>query len=296
MNASVAFRNTRWALLTGIALACLPLMSATASGQKASQVVANHMRWNNHDAVLAHAIAWQEERDGRWVTVVLLTDQPIAPAVVVNKTPHEIMEETKTQGVSFVVRTGGVPAPEFNFQVGYRDAGRIGTTTASGTGGFEIESQSTTRIKGRAVYRPFVVGEKDESAWSVSFDATVLRGDAKRMAAEGEALGPGGGPAGTDLLALQRAKLAMDYAALSAYASPELAALLQDAAARPKNLTMLKGMTAPQARVVGGLRSADRATIYWVQQWPSALDNRCVDTLVLKDGKWRSIESACQSE
>jgi hypothetical protein len=88
----------------------------------------------------------------------------------------------------------------------------------------------------------------------------------------------------------------MDYVALSAYASPELAAFLQDAAARTTNLTMLKGMTAPQARIVGGLRNADRATISWVQQWPSALDNRCVDTLVLKDGKWRSIASACQSE
>ena len=246
--------------------------------------------------VLAHAIAWQEERDGHWVTVVLLTDQPIPPALVTGKTAHDLMEETKTQGVSFAVRTGGVPLPEFNFHVGYRDAGRIGTPTATGTGGFEIDSQSATQIKGRAVYQPFVVGAKDENAWSVSFDAPVLRGDAKRMAAEGEALAPGGGQAGTDLLALQRAKLAMDFAALSAYASPELAAFLQDPAARAKNLAMLKSMTAPQARIVGGLRNGDRATIYWVQQWPAALDSRCVDTLVLKDGKWRSSESVCQSE
>ncbi len=71
---------------------------------------------------------------------------------------------------------------------------------------------------------------------------------------------------------------------------------LQDAGARAKNLAIVKSMTAPQARIVGGLKTGDRATVYWVQQFPSAVDNRCVDAMVFKDGKWRSVESACQSE
>jgi hypothetical protein len=205
-------------------------------------------------AVLAHAVAWQEERDGHWVTVVLLTDRPVAPtALVAGTTPHQLMEKSQAQGVSFA-------------------------------------------FKGRVVYRPFAIGARDESAWAVDFDAPVVRGDAKRMAAEGEALAPGGSQAGTDLLALQRAKLAMDYATLLAYASADLATFLQDEGARAKNLAMLKSMTAPQARIVGGLKTGDRALIYWVQQYPSALDNRCVDVMVLKDGKWRSNESACQGE
>src|ERR1700752_4237992 len=161
MNASFALRVTAWMLLSGGALGALPLLSAPAGGQKTAQVAANHMRWNNNDAALENAIAWQEEGDGHWVTVVLLTDQPIPPALVTGKSAHDLMEETKTQGVSFAVRTGGVPLPEFNFHVGYRDEGRIGTPTATGTGGFEIDSQSATQIKGRTVYQPFVVGTKD---------------------------------------------------------------------------------------------------------------------------------------
>jgi hypothetical protein len=289
-------RRSAPTLIFGIVFAVLAVVPPAAA-QKVSQVAPNHMRWNNHDAVLAHAVAWQEERDRHWVTVVLLTDRPVAPAALVaGTTAHQLMEQSQTQGVSFAFMTGGVPLPESGFHVGYRDGARIGTSTATGTGGFEIQSHSATRVKGRVVYRPFVVGAKDESAWAVDFDAPVVRGDAKRMAAEGEALAPGGGQAGTDLLALQRAKLAMDYATLQAYASDDLATFLRDAGARAKNLQMLKSMTAPQVRVVGGLKTGDRATIYSVQQFPSALDNRCVDTMVLKDGKWRVIESACQSE
>jgi hypothetical protein len=66
--------------------------------------------------------------------------------------------------------------------------------------------------------------------------------------------------------------------------------------ARAKNLARLKSMTAPQARLVGGLKTGDRALISWVQQYPSATDNRCVDDMVSKDGKWPSNESACQGE
>lgn len=285
------------ARLACLALAGLALLPFDAAAQKTRQVDANHMRWNNHDAVLAHAVAWQEERDGHWVTVVLLTDRPVAPAALVaGAMPPALMEESQVQGVSFAFMTGGVPLPHSVFDVGYRDGARIGTVTASGTGGFDIESHSASRVRGRVVYRPFAVGTKDESAWSVDFDAPIMRGDAKRMAAEGDPLGPGGGQPGIDLLAVQRAKLAMDYTALQAYASPELITFLQDEGARPKNLEMLRQMTSPRARIVGGLRNGDRATIYWVQQFPSARDNRCVDTMELRDGTWRSVDSACQAE
>ena len=268
--------------------------AAVAMPQKASQVATNHMRWKNHDAVLSNAMAWQEERDGHWVTVVLLSDRPVTRKAGVP--PQDLMEQGKVQGVSFAFLTGGVPLPQSGFDVAYRDGARIGTVTANGTGGFEIQSQSATRVTGRVVYQPFVVGAKDESAWSVDFDAPVVGGDAARMAKEGEALPSGGGAPGADLLTLQRAKFAMDLATLQAYASPELATFLKDAGARAKNLQMLKSMTAPQARVIGGLKTGDRAALYWVQQFPSALDQRCVDVMALQAGKWRSIESTCQSE
>ena len=272
-------------------------LSLPAVGAKTSQVEANHMRWENHDAVLANAIAWQEERAGQWVTVVLLTDRPVPrEALVAGTQPGDLMEATKVQGLAFAVGSGGVPLPLYSFDIGFHDAGTTRTTTMNGAGGFEIDSQSATQIKGRVLFSPFTAGSRDKSAWSVSFDAQVLRGDPKRMAAEGEVLGAGGGQPGKDLQAAQQAALAMDYAVISAYASPELATYLQDSSKRADRLKMLKSMTPPQTRILGGLRNSDKARVYWVQQWPAALDNRCVDTLVLKDGKWRSIESACQSE
>jgi len=273
------------------------LVSLPAWADKTSQVGANHMRWENHDALLTNAIAWQEERDDHWVTVVLLTDRPVPPAtLVVGKEPSAVMEETGAQGLSVAIMSGGLPLPEYGVDLGFPEGDSIHTTRMNGAGGFEIESQSATQISGRVVFNAFTVGAKDKSAWSVSFDTPVLRGDAKRMAAEGEALGASGGQPGKDLLAAQQATLAMDYGALASYASPELAALLRDASTRAKNLEMLKKMTAPRARILGGLRNGDRARVYWAQQWPAGLDSRCVDTLVLRDGTWRSIESACQAE
>lgn len=100
----------------------------------------------------------------------------------------------------------------------------------------------------------------------------------------------------TFLLAAQLAALTMDIEALTAYGTPELALSLKDPATREKTLNMLKSMTAPQARILGGLQKGDTARLAWVQHWPAGLDNRCVDTMTLKDGKWRSTESACQSE
>jgi hypothetical protein len=292
MNLCLRSRAFRRAVLTILLFAPVPAWAA-----KKPQVQANHMRWENHDAVLANAVAWQEERDGQWVTVVLLTDAPVPRgSLVPGKRPDDLMEETKTQGVAVAIMSGGVPLPQWSFDVGFHDGAATRTATVNGAGGFEIEAQTATQIKGRVVLNPFTAGANDKNAWSVSFDAPVLRGDAKRMAAEGEMLGSDGGQPGKDLLALQQAKLAMDYGRILAYASPELASFLQDPGARQNNLAMLKGMTSPQARILGGLRKGDTARVYWVQQWPAGIDSRCVDSLLLKDGQWRSIESACQGE
>lgn len=284
-------------IATSLCVAATCVASTFGSAQQTSQVELNHMRWNNHNAVIAHSIAWQEQREGHWVTVVLLTDRAVPrTAVVAGKSASDLMTEAKTQGVAFVVMTGGVPLPQPSFEVGYRNGGEIRTVTANGAGGFDIEIQSATQLKGRVVFHPFTAGSKDESAWSIVFDAPVLRGDAKRMAAEGEALGAGGGAAGKDLLALQQAKFAMDFAALSALGSSDLTAFLADSGARAKNLAMLKSMTSPQSRVLGGLRSGEKALVYWAQLWPAALNNRCIETMELRAGRWRSIESACQPE
>ena len=88
----------------------------------------------------------------------------------------------------------------------------------------------------------------------------------------------------------------MDFAALSSYASSELATFLNDAAAHPKNLKLLHGITSPKSRLAAELRQGDSAQVYWIKIWPAARDNRCVDDLILKDGKWRSFARACQSE
>ena len=255
------------------------------------------MRWKDHDAVLNDAVAWQEQRDGHWVTVVLLTDRPVPRGLLVpGKQPSRVMEEAGVQGVALPVMTGGVPLSQWSFDIGYHDRDGVSTSSMNGSGGFVIESQTATGIKGRVTFNAFAFGARDENACSVSFDAPVLRGDAKKMAAEGEALGVGGGQPGKDLLAVSQAYLAMDYAAISAYASPDIASLLADAKNREKNLAMLKRMTPPQMRVLAGLRQGNSARLYWVQQRPGARDMLCVGTLELMDGRWRSTETICSGE
>lgn len=283
----------RWTLAAALLLVHVPLWAA-----KVPQVEANHMRWESHEAVLGNAIAWQQELDGRWVTVVLLTDRPVPrESVGPGLSTGDAVKAAKGQGIGFAISSGGVPLVAKGIDVWFRDGVEIREATVTGAGGFDIESQSATQVKGRAGLNAFgVKGSKSENAWSVSFDAPVSLGDAKRMQAEGEPLGSAGGQPGKDLEAALQAKRSMDYATLSAYASPELAEFLSDAAARPKNLKMLQGMTSPQARMVGGLRQGERAQVYWVQIWPDALDNRCIDDMILKDGKWRSLASACQAE
>jgi hypothetical protein len=280
-------------LIIAIGFASLAPTVAAQQKTKSSQVAANHMRWKNHDAVLANAIAWQEARDGQWVTVVLLTDKPIPKgAATPGKSASDLMEENKVQGIAFAVMSGGVPMDSPSFDIAYHDGAEIGRASANGAGGFEIELQSATQIKGHVFFNAFTMGSKDENAWSVSFDAPVLRGDAKRMAAAGEPLGAGGGQPGTDLLAMQKAKLAMDVATMTAYGTPEMAKELKD----KQTLQMYKSMTSPQARVLGGLKTGDKARVYWIAVWPAGLDNRCVDSMILSGGKWRTTATACQAE
>jgi hypothetical protein len=290
--------GVRFALepLIAFALAVL-LFVVSVSAAKTLQVEANHMRWNKHDAVLNNAVAWQEQRDGHWVTMVLVTDRAVTPeSIAPGVEADALMERTKTQGIAIAIMTGGVPLDNPSFTVGSRDGQDFDTHTLTGAGGFEIESQSATRIKGRLVNSPYTLGSRDDTAWLVNFDAPVLRGDAAKMAAEGDALPAGGGQPGADFQAFQQAKLAMNVTALTALGSPEFANMLKDAGSRAGNLQMIKSMTPPQSKVIGGLRRGDNAKLYWAQQWPAAADSRCIETLVLKDGKWRSTASACQAE
>jgi hypothetical protein len=267
------------------------------SAAKTPQVEPNHMRWSNHDAVLNNAVAWQEEQDGHWVTMVLATDRVVPPqSIKAGVQPDALMEGAKAQGIAIAIMSGGVPLDNPSFTIGWRDGQEIQTPTETGSGGFEIESQSATRIKGRLVNSPYTLGGRDETAWLVNFDAPVLHGDAARMAAEGDALPAGGGQVGADFQAFQQAKLAMNLSALTALGTPALADLLKDPGARTGNLQMLKSMTPPESKVLGGLRHGDAARLYWAQQWPAAANSRCIETLVLKDGKWRSTNSACQAE
>jgi hypothetical protein len=266
---------------------------------KVAQVEPNHMRFENHETVLGHAIAWQQELSGHWVTVVLLTDRPVpTESIGPGASIDDAVLAAKAQGIAFAVMTGGVPLVDEGFKVWYLDGADLRSPTVTGSGGFEIENQTATQIKGRATLNAFGAkgADKSERAWLVTFDTKVLLGDAKRMQAEGEALGATGGQPGTDLLTALQAKRAMDYGTLSQYAAPDLVAFLAEPAARPKNLKMLQGMTSPQSHTIGGLRQGDKAQVYWVQVWPDALDNRCLDDLILEGGRWRSVASACAPE
>lgn len=287
--------RTRVALFIGIALLLTP--SSAARAAKNAQVESGHMRWQDHDAVLSNGVAWQEERNGEWVTVVLLTDKAVPRGVIAaGKPAAEIMQEAKTQGISFVVAAGGIPLQDSAVDVAYRDGDEINTATLSGAGGFEITSADAARVKGRALLNPFTASSRDANAWLVTFDAPVLNGDAKKMKATVTPLPAGGGQPGTDLLALLAARRAKDYNALLPYSPPDVVALLKDSAQRDANLKMFASMTPPQAKILGGWQKGDEARLYWRQQWPAGIDSLCIEQMKLVSGKWQSIESACQSE
>ncbi len=277
----------------GVPLALLlSLVTLQAPGAQGPQAPPNHLRWQNRETALSHAAAWQEARGGRWVTVVLLTDRPVPSESLVPGEPvDKAMTAARAQGIAFTVMTGGVPLPDGGFDAWFLDGADLRSTTVTGAGGFEIESQGAAQIKGRAVAHADGTNE-----FAARFDAPVLHGDAKRMAAEGEALGAAGGAPAKDLQIAQEAARKMDFATISACASSDLAEFLRDAAKRPKNLEMLRNMTAPQVRIVGGLRNGDRARVSWVAIRPGSPNNRCVDDMELKDGKWRSASSACAAE
>lgn len=285
----------RGGVLAATMASCLALGVADA-GQK-PQVALGEFRYQDKPLKLAHAIAWQEKKEGHWVTIVLVTEQPVPrESITEGVSAFSVMNGAGVQGVSIAVMTGGVPLAPTTWEVGTRDQSGISIANVTGVGGIEIESQSATQIKGRLVASPVTYGSRDKDAWLIAFEAPVIRGDAKQMAAEGEALGPTGGQPGKDLLASEQAMLAMDFAAISAYASPVMSKFLADPAARAKNLTMLKNMTSPQSKIFGGLQKGNLARIYWVKQFPKSLHMRCIDELELIDGKWRSTNSTCQAE
>ena len=226
----------------------------------------------------------------------LLTDKAIPrDTIALAKPVDEAVEAAKAQGFAFAVTSGGVPLKEEGFRVWFRDGAKFRSLTHSGKGGFDIAGQSATRIKERAILGGYgVKATTDENAWPISVDAPMLRGNETRMQTVGEPLRAT--QPGTDLLAALQAKRTMNFAALSSDASSELATFLNDAAAHPKNLKLLHGITSPKSRLAAELRQGDSAHVYWRQIWPAARDNRCVDELILKNGIWRSVASACQSE
>src|SRR5262245_6864440 len=222
--------------LIAFGLAAL-LFVVSVSAAKALQVESNRMRGNNHDAVLNNAVAGQEQRHGHRVTMVLVTDRAVPPeSIKPGVAPDALMENTKTQGIATAIMTGGVPLDDSSFTVGWRDGQEIQTPTVRGAGGFEIESQSATRIKGRLVNSPYTLGSRAETAWLVNFDAPVLRGDAAKMAAEGDALPARGGPVRADFQAFEHAKLTMNLSTLTVLGTPYLVDFLKDAGARARNL------------------------------------------------------------
>ncbi len=287
-------RFVRAAVIAATMASGLALAVADA-GQK-PQVALGEFRYEDKPLKLAHAIAWQEKKEGHWVTIVLVTEQPVPrESITEGSTAFSLMTGGGLQGVSIAVMSGGVPLAPMTWEVGTKGELGISVANVTGVGGIEIESQSATQIKGRLLANPVTYGSRDKDAWLIAFDAPVIRGDAKQMAAEGEPLGPTGGQPGRDLLAFQQAMLAMDFAAISAYASPEMSKFLADPAARAKELTMLKNMTPPQSKIFGGLQKGNHARIYWVKQFPKSLHMRCIDELELIDGKWRSTTSTCEA-
>lgn len=267
------------------------------------------MRWQGPAVVLSHATAWQQEdRDGRWVTFVLLTDRPVPPALLADTNAldpdglsqdQQIAQRIGAQGLLFSVMTGGIPVPDGKttqqrYRIWFRDGKDLRPTGVSGAGGMDIESLTAQRIKGRTVRGRGA----DSEMWSVAFDVPIAGGNAARMAAQGEALGSDGGVPGKHMVAALDAMRKKDYAALKDYASPELAKYLQDTSQRDKSMALLKSNAGDSQQVLNGLRSGDKATVYWVKKHDNAKvrNMRCTDTMILMDGRWRSMESNCAVE
>lgn len=258
-------------------------------------IAANHMRWEGHEAVLDHAFAWQQEKDGHWVTFVLLTDRPISSELLAKVDDlGEVAKRAGAQALLFPVMSGGLPPPRSRIDIWFHDGDKLGSSALSGGGGFDIETLSADHIKGRAVSG----WAKEANAWQVNFDAPIVHGDAARMAAEGEILGKDGGQPGKDMFVALEAERKKDTAALKKYLTPEVAKNLDDPGARDGMLDMMQRMVPDHPKIVSGLRNGDRARVYWVKNWDDSASRnmRCTDGMVLIDGTWRTSESSCAAE
>jgi hypothetical protein len=292
-----------------VALVALALPICASGPCFSAAAVPNELRWDGHAAVLQHAVAWQQEdRDGRWVTFVLLTDRPVPPAMLTDTKaldPNQVSQDKEiprtigAQALLFPVMTGGIPVPDGKttqqaYYIWYRDGKLVSSSRISGRGGMDIEILTPSRIKGRTVEGR--AGE--DSAWSVSFDVPITGGNAARMAAQGEALGQDGGPPGKHLVAALEAMRKKDYAALKDYASPDLAEYLKDAGKRDKSMALLQSNAGDSQQIVNGLRTGDQASVYWVKKYNNSKirTTRCTDTMKLAAGTWRSVESNCWTE
>jgi len=297
-------RSSGASLLVPVAM----LLANPASA--APTAASNPMRWEGHEAQLNNAVAWQQkDKDGRWVTFVLLTDKPIPAAMLADTNaldPEVLSQDAQlakkagAQGLLFSVSTGGILTPEGpttqqKFHAWFHDGGKIGESNVSGAGGIDIESLTAERIKGRTVAG--IPADKDHY-WSVAFDVPILHGDAAKMAAAGQALGKDGGQPGKDLAAYLDAVRKKDFAGINAYAAPEMAKYLKEANPRDKALAMIQSMAGDGQQIVNGLRTGDKAKLYWVKKSkdPKQRNQRCTDEMVLLEGKWRSTQSACAAE
>lgn len=295
-----------------IAVGTLILVAPGASTQSNALAASNSMRWEGHEAALNNAVAWQQEKDGHWITFVLLTDRPVPAGMLVNTSGldpdrlsrhDQIAQKIGAQALLFAVTTGGLPMADdavtqqisYKYYVWYHDGKETRQSALSGAGGIDIESLTADRIKGRAVHG--LAADKDDM-WLVTFDVPIIHGNAARMAAEGEALGKGGGQPGADLVAALNAMRKMDYASLKNYASPELAALLNDTAKRASTLEFSQRIAGDSQEILNGLRKGDKASLYWIKKFkdPKVRNSRCTDNMVLLDGKWRSTLQSCGTE
>jgi hypothetical protein len=297
-------------LLTAILFAIAGCGDSGSQPPANQQTASNLMRWEKHDAMLNNAVAWQQEDvDKHWVTFVLLTDRPVPAGLLADTSvldparlsrEDQVAEKAGAQALVFQVMTGGIPVPagkttQRGFDVWYHDGDRLGKSMLSGAGGIDVETLTADRIKGRAIHG--WATDKDDM-WSVGFDIPIAHGNAARMAAEGEALGKDGGQPGKDLIAALDAMRKKDYAALKIYASPEMAATLNDAAKRDDTLEFIQRLAGDSQQIVNGLRNGDKASVYWVKKWKDTKvrNSRCTDSMVLLEGKWRSSLSSCATE
>jgi hypothetical protein len=291
-------------VLTTMLLSAVVFTACNAAAASKSARASNPMRWEGHEAELNHGVAWQQMAgDGRWVTFVFLTDRPVPANLLANPNllnPHEShgedpMAKIGAQALQFQVTTGGIPGPGgLEQDVWYHEADTLRTSALSGAGGIDIDSLTSDRIKGRAVHGM----PADKDMWSVSFDIPVIHGNAARMAAEGVALGKDGGQPGKDLIAALDAMRKQDLAVLRNHASPELAAILNDADKRESTLEFMQRLAGDSQQIVNGLQNGNKASVYWLKKWkdPKVRNGRCIDTMVLLDGKWRSSLSNCATE